>query len=100
MTKEVIKQFGRKTSEKNFVFKAAATYYDLIKERGSAFKSRNILDNIRKLNFAEVSEFKLIEEKLPTISVFIEIDKKAEKTRKEIVKVFSLEKSFKKEKTF
>jgi len=95
-TREVIKQFGRKTSEKNFVFKAAETYYNLIKERGSTLESRNILDNIRKLNFADVSKFKLIEEKLPTISIFIEIDNEAEEIRKEIVKVFSLEKGFKK----
>ena len=38
----------------------------------------------------------MIEEKLPTISIFIEIDNEAEEIRKEIVKVFSLEKGFKK----
>jgi CRISPR-associated endonuclease/helicase Cas3 len=94
-TLELIKGFGRTVSEKDFVANATAKYYGLIKARASRDVSRNLLGNLRKLNFADISEFRLIEEKLPSISVFIEIDGEAEKIREEVEEIFSLEKGFK-----
>lgn len=95
-TEKIISEFRKKiVSEKDFVIKATEKYYKLTKNRMSNNISRNILDNIRNLNFADVSEFKLIE-KIPTISVFIEIDREAEKVREEVEKIFSFEKGFKK----
>ncbi|MHA1835338.1 MAG: CRISPR-associated helicase/endonuclease Cas3, partial [Candidatus Odinarchaeia archaeon] len=96
VTKEVIQQFGINTSEKEFILKATTNYYNLIKERGTTVKSKEILDSIKKLNFSDISKFKLIEEKIPTISIFVEINNKAKKIREKIEKILSLEKSFKK----
>lgn len=96
ITKKIIGGFYRKiVSEKDFTAKATAKYYKLLKDRMSNDVSRGILDNIRKLNFGDVSEFKLIE-KIPTISVFIETDEKAEKIRREVEQIFEFERGFKK----
>lgn len=95
-TQELIREFGKTVPEKEFVNEATKKYYRIINERASKDPSRIILDNIRKLNFADVAKFKLIGEKLPSISVFIEIDEKAEKVRKEVEKIILFEKGFKK----
>jgi len=96
LTKELIEGFGGKVSEKDFVVKATKKYYSLVKERASEDDSRNILNHIRKLNFADVTEFKLIEEKLPSVSVFIEINNDAERVRKEFERILSMERGFSK----
>ena len=100
VTKEVIREFGRKTSEKDFVLKATMRYYSLIRERGRVSESRKILKNIKKLNFAEISEFNLIEEKLPTISVYVEIDEKAKEVCEKIKRIILEEKGFKRREEF
>lgn len=86
-TKEVIQDFGKKASEREFVIKATDKYYRLVKERGSPDKSEAILDHLRKLNFSNITEFRLIEEKLPSTTIFVEIDENAENTRKEIQEI-------------
>ncbi len=95
-TKEIIQDFGKKASEREFVIKATDKYYRLLKERESPDRSEAILDHLRKLNFADTTEFRLIEEEYPTLSIFIEIDKEAERTREQIERVLTLEKGFRK----
>lgn len=41
------------------------------------------MDFLRKLNFSDTSEFRLIEEKILTISILVEIDKRAQDTQRE-----------------
>lgn len=94
-TQELIKYFGKTVSEKDFVAKATKKYYNLIKVRASVDTSKNLLEDIRKLNFADITEFRLIEEKVPSVSIFIEIDEGAEKIREEAKRIFSLQKGFK-----
>lgn len=95
-TKEIIQDFGKKASEREFVIKATDKYYRLVKERESPDKSGAILDHLRKLNFADTTEFRLIEKKYPAVSIFVEIDEEAEETRKEIERVLTLERGFRK----
>lgn len=80
-TKEIITQTGGNISEKDFVMKAADDYYSLVKERGSPQESREIIDHLIKLEFSDTSKFQLIENNLPTASIFIEINEEAEKIR-------------------
>jgi CRISPR-associated endonuclease/helicase Cas3 len=95
VTQELVGEFGRKPSEKDFVANATEKYYRLVKERGTRDVSKEILGYIRKLNFTDTTKFRLIEEKLRSVSIFIEIDEKAEKTREEVQRILSLEKGFK-----
>ena len=87
ITEKVINEFGSMVSEKCFTTEAADKYYNLILNRGSKSDSEKVIDHIKKLNFSEISEFRLIEEKLPTISVLVEIDEKAENTRERIEEI-------------
>jgi CRISPR-associated endonuclease/helicase Cas3 len=98
ITKEVIKKIGKNTSEKEFTIRAADEYYDRIIERGSKEDSRRIVESLKELNFSRISKFSLIEEKLPTVSIFVEIDKRAQETRRKIEKILTEKKRFEKRK--
>jgi 5S rRNA maturation endonuclease (ribonuclease M5) len=63
-------------------------------ERGSKDDSRNILESIVKLDFSKTAEFDLIQEKLPTVSLFVEIDDTAEEIRKKMEEIFESKKGF------
>jgi CRISPR-associated endonuclease/helicase Cas3 len=93
VTHEVIQSFGKTVSEKDFVTAATEKYYRLIKTRSTKRESKNLLDDIRKLNFADINQFELIE-RLPAVSIFIEINKNAEKTRAAIENILSLKQRF------
>lgn len=47
------------------------------------------MNHLRKLNFGDIVEFKLIKEKLHSVSIFIEIDEKAKGIRKKIEDILS-----------
>lgn len=53
------------------------SYFEKVNAGKSNDESNKILENIKKLNFGEISEFKLIEEESYKIDVFVEIDDKA-----------------------
>lgn len=96
ITEEIIGKSGKKISEKDFLSKAPNEYYRLINERGSSKeKSKRIIDHLLKLDFFDISKFKLIEEELPRVSIFIEINNRAEGIRKEMEKILVMEELFK-----
>lgn len=99
-TQETIRKFGKKVSERDFIIKAVDGYYELVRERGTNQPSETILNYLRKLNFSDVIEFRLIEEKFLSTSIFVEIDKEAEDTRKEIERILAQERGFKKKESF
>jgi CRISPR-associated endonuclease/helicase Cas3 len=95
ITREVIKEFGSMVSEKSFTRKAADKYYTLVVERVSKDKSEKVMNHIKKLDFSDISsEFGLIEEKLPAVSIFVEIDEKAESVRKKIEEIMKEKKGY------
>jgi len=55
------------------------SYYEKVKAGMSNDESNDILDNVRKLKFAELSKFELIKNEPQKVDVFVEIDCKAEK---------------------
>ncbi len=57
-------------------------------------EDEDIINALEKLKFDKVSKFNLIEEDYPTISIFIEIDERAERIRKQIQKILQQEKGF------
>lgn len=95
-TKEMIGKFGEKNTEKDFNIKAVSDYFRAIEERGSGQKSREIIGAVEKLNFSEIAQFKLIEEKKHVVSIFVEIDENAKKVREEITRILREEKGFRK----
>jgi len=53
------------------------SYFEKVKEGMSNDESNDILNNIKELKFANLSEFKLIEETPYKVDIFVEVDKKA-----------------------
>jgi CRISPR-associated endonuclease/helicase Cas3 len=85
---------NNRLEEKDFVFRVVNEYYKLISDRGSKDDSKEILESIYGLHFSEISKFDLIQEKLPSIALFIEIDELAENVRKEVENILKTKKSF------
>jgi CRISPR-associated endonuclease/helicase Cas3 len=83
VTKKVLGGFEKKVSEKDFVMKAMAEYYEMVKETGRN-ESKRIIEYLKKLDLKDTSEFRLIEEGDDTISIFIEEGDNEEFLRKEI----------------
>ncbi|MEM4290374.1 MAG: CRISPR-associated helicase Cas3' [Nitrososphaerota archaeon] len=66
--------------EKNFNLSIVTKYYDFIKKRGGNVR---IADEMKRLNFSSIDQFKLIEEEPLKADVFVEIDEEAEQVFKE-----------------
>lgn len=94
ITKNVIREFGNTISESAFTTKAADKYYSLVVNRGTDQLSMKLVEDISKLNFEEISSFHLIEENISPVTVFIELDEKAEGIRKSMVEVLIEKKNF------
>ena len=76
------------TNETN-ISKLVEIYYHKIKESGTSTISKEIITNIIELNYESIEKnFKLIEDQ-PTVSVFIEINEKAENVWKEYKSIVS-----------
>lgn len=73
-------------SESRFNLQAANEYFKLCRERGADEKT--ILENVENLRLSEISKFRLIEEDVKTVSIFIERNDEAEKVRKEVEEIF------------
>lgn len=89
ITQEIIPKSDQRVSEKEFVLEAQEKYYNLLNERKSLKKSKEILNHLERLNFGDIVEFRLIEEKADTVSIFVEIDKEAEDIRKQIEEILA-----------
>ena len=93
-TKGVIGKFNGTIEEKDFVLSSVDEYYKIVLERGSKDDSRNILESIVKLALSKTTEFDLIQEKLPTVSLFVEIDDTAEEIREKMEEILESKKGF------
>jgi len=98
ITRNVIQEFGNTISESAFITQAADKYYSLVVKRGTDQKSMKLVEDISKLNFEEISTFHLIEERLSTVTIFIELDEKAESIRKTVEEIFKEKRNFERKK--
>ncbi len=98
ITKEVIGEItenNNKISEKDFNTIAADKYYTKTLERTNNQNSEDLINNIKRLKFSNIYDnFKLIENDLQTITIFIETDECARHIREEMEKVLCETKSF------
>ena len=95
-TKDVIKGFRKIVEEKDFTLYSIDKYYRIIQKRGAKNNSVDILKSIIGLDFSNISEFNLIQEKLPTVSLFVEIDNIAKKIRNKMERILKSKKGFEK----
>lgn len=97
-TLEILKNI-KVVEEKDF-FKLINQYFLLVKESSSDQISREILENLYKLEFHETGNFKLIEEDYEKIDIFIEINETAKKIWNEYVKILDIDDPILKKKKF
>ena len=92
-TRNVIGKFKtqKSISESKFL-ELNNSYFEKVKEGMSNDESNNILNNIKELKFANLSEFKLIKKEPYKVDVFVEVDKKAEKIWQNYQKIITNEK--------
>jgi len=77
-TKKVVNSLSKNELEENsFVLSNHFRYREELLTRVSSNESDMIMSSIEKLDFDKISEFKLIEEDMPNVDIFIEIDDKA-----------------------
>lgn len=81
LTKEILKEFSSNVSEKDFNLEASKKYFQLLSKRSN--NDKNLKDCIKYLQFEEVNrKFNLIENNLPKVDVFVELDEEATKILK------------------
>lgn len=78
-TQEVFSNIDSQLEEKD-LYSLTNSYFLKVNEGKSDNDSRKILESVSSLKFSELSEFKLIEQDYPTIDIFVEISKFANKT--------------------
>ena len=82
-TRETFKEVRKKSSNLFQLSELVDIYYKKVKEGGSQKDSREILNYIQQLDYENIEKnFKVLEDE-PSVSVFIEIDEKAEGIWKE-----------------
>jgi CRISPR-associated endonuclease/helicase Cas3 len=89
---ETIKAFnGKTTFNENEFLKNIDNYYKKIEKNMSTSDSERIMDDVKKLRFDKVSQFKLIEnEEYYKKDVFIEIDEEAKEIWEKFIKIRKL----------
>ncbi|MEM5819983.1 MAG: CRISPR-associated endonuclease Cas3'' [Candidatus Aenigmatarchaeota archaeon] len=87
VTQEIIQNSDHKEAERDFILGAQEKYYNLINERKSKQKSEEVLNHLKRLNFGDIVEFRLIKEEYDSISIFVEINEMAENIRKKIEEI-------------
>jgi len=74
-TKRLIEKLPQKTiSEKDFVLPIYKEYCKELTNKVSEEESRQVLEILRNLKFEEIMKFKLIEDEIPAIDIFVEIN--------------------------
>ena len=82
-TRETFKEVRKKSSTLFQLSELVEIYYKKVKEGGSQKASKEILNYIQQLDYENIEKnFKVLEDE-PSVSVFIEIDEKAESIWKE-----------------
>ncbi len=81
-TGDVIERFDEEVMEKEFSLKGAVNYYNLIQKRKA--QDRQVLEDMEQLKFMNIANFNLIEEKVKSISLFVENSERAKKLRQQL----------------
>ena len=97
-TREILNQFSS-IEEKDFNLNASNYYFKLLSERKESYSE--LMDYFYYLNFEDIqSNFKLIENSIPKIDVFVCIDKYAESIFNKYVEIVKNNRGFDKKREF
>jgi len=97
-TREVLQKYNQTVSESEFILDAEEKYYKLVTERKQKQESEQILSHLKQLNFGDIVEFNLIEERPNSVSLFVEINERAKSIRENIESILEEKDRFEKRK--
>jgi len=99
-TKDAFEELGNnKVEEKDFL-SLNNFYFKKVNKGRADDKSTEILEEVKKLNFEEVSKFKLIEEDYKKADIFVEVDEEARKVYKKYQELSLIKNSFERKNEF
>jgi len=99
-TKDTFKELKNdKIKEKDFL-NLSNFYFDKLSQGKADDKSTEILGEVKKLNFEEMSKFKLIEAEYQKVDIFIEVDEEAQKVYKKYQEIKTIKNPFERKNEF
>ncbi|NQT67603.1 MAG: CRISPR-associated helicase Cas3' [Actinobacteria bacterium] len=99
-TKDIFEELGNnKVEEKDFL-NLNNFYFKKVSEGKADDKSTEILEEVKKLNFEEISKFKLIEDDYLKVDIFVEVDEEARKVYKKYQELSLIKNSFERKNEF
>jgi len=93
-TKDTFKEFNRNRIEEKDFLNLSNFYFSKINQGKADDKSIEILEDVKRLNFDRISEFKLIEQDYQKIDIFVELDKKAQRIYRKYQEIKSIKNIF------
>lgn len=75
-TKDVLKEASIKQIEEEDFLSLNNLYFDKVNQGKSNDEAKEILEEVKKLNFGELSKFKLIQDTYQKVDIFVEVDEK------------------------
>ena len=97
-TRDIIDKSDKEIREKEFNLKGANNYFEMILQRKA--QDKEVLNDIKKLKFIDVSDFDLIEEDVESISLYVERDEEAKELRRNLEEELSETKGIERKKKF
>jgi CRISPR-associated endonuclease/helicase Cas3 len=77
-TKDVLKEAGKKQIEEKDFLSLNNLYFDKVNQGKADDEAKEILEEVKKLNFGGLSKFKLIQDTYQKVDIFVEVDEKGQ----------------------
>jgi CRISPR-associated endonuclease/helicase Cas3 len=99
-TKDTLEEFkNNKITEKEFL-SLSNSYFDKVNQGKADDKSKGILEDVKNLNFEEMSKFKLIEAEYQKVDVFVELNEEAQKVYRKYQEIREIKNTFERKNEF
>ncbi len=99
-TRDTFKEWNKdKITEREFL-NLSNFYFDKVNQGKADDKSKEILEDVKNLNFEEMSKFKLIEGEYQKVDVFVELDEDAQKIYRKYQEIREIKNTFERKNEF
>jgi CRISPR-associated endonuclease/helicase Cas3 len=99
-TKDTFKEFNRNRIEEKEFLNLSNFYFSKVNQGKADDKSIEILEDVKRLNFEKISEFKLIEQDYQKIDIFVELDAEAQGIYRKYQEIKEIENSLERKSEF
>ncbi|HAJ33960.1 MAG TPA: CRISPR-associated helicase/endonuclease Cas3 [Candidatus Atribacteria bacterium] len=99
-TKDVLREASKKQIEEKDFLSLNNLYFDKVNQGKADDKAKEILEEVKKLNFGELNKFKLIKDTYKKIDIFVEVDKKGKEIYQKYKDLYLIKDLFKRKNEF